>query len=123
MQEAGLHYQADNSILAVNVYFNMLRLNSNVNAYKEIWSSYLTVIRIVQGDLCTKGGYVFQNEPAFLQPDFKTPAHLANANFEPVNVDDKPETILMALIFSLRNLRKANPQVDMTQKRLQLTAL
>jgi hypothetical protein len=34
----------------MNVYFNMLRLNSNVHQYKEMWAVYLQCIRIIMND-------------------------------------------------------------------------
>ncbi len=37
-----------------------------------------------------------------------------NANFEPISVDDKLEKIVNILYQSLKNLRKATAQVDLT---------
>ena len=38
--EASLFHASGNPVLTINVLFNMLRLNSNVNSYKEIWTVY-----------------------------------------------------------------------------------
>lgn len=76
VQEASLFLQSDNPILAINVYFNMLRLNSNLNQYKEIWNSYLSCVRIVLADFAVKSGYVFKDRPDFLLADYKVPLHM-----------------------------------------------
>ena len=40
MMEANLFHMSDSPVLTINVLFNMLRLNSNVHQYKEIWTVY-----------------------------------------------------------------------------------
>jgi hypothetical protein len=35
--EAGLYLMQGNYILTVNTYFNMLRLNSHINQYSDMW--------------------------------------------------------------------------------------
>ena len=47
MIEMNLQSNNHNYISAINVLFNTLRLNSNVNHYKEIWNIYQTAIRFI----------------------------------------------------------------------------
>jgi len=53
-QDASLYHALNNPVLAINVYFNMLRLNSNVHQYKEIWECYMKCIRIILHDFLPK---------------------------------------------------------------------
>lgn len=41
-----------------------------------------------------------------------------SSNFEQVNVEDKPDVVLINLLYSIKNLRKNTVQIDTNQKRL-----
>ena len=101
-----------NAVLTINVFFNMLRLNSNVHQYKEIWAVYQQCIRIIMNDFLPKQGAKFEwkNVPDFY--DEKPPLQIANANFEPMNVDESALKIVKVLYYSLKNLRKNISQID-----------
>jgi len=112
--EASLYLQSNNPILTINVYFNMLRLNSHVNHYQEMWATYRTCIRLVINDYLPKQrGYEYKPNIDYLlnQSDTK------GINFDPVTVEDKPEDILLNLISSIKNLRK-NVVADVTSKKM-----
>ena len=83
----------------------MLRLNSNVHQYKEIWSVYQQCIRIILDDHLPKNQYEFKVVTDFGANEAGSSAN-TNANFEPINVDDRLEKVLRILYLSLRNLRK-----------------
>ena len=40
MMEVVLHHQSNNTVPAINALFHTLRLNSNVNHYKQIFTVY-----------------------------------------------------------------------------------
>ena len=40
------------------------------------------------------------------------------SNFEQVSVDDQAETVMINLLYSIKNLRKNTVQIDINQKRL-----
>jgi hypothetical protein len=49
--EANLYMKSKNPVLTINVYFNMLRINSHVAHYQEaMWDTYKTCIRLVLND-------------------------------------------------------------------------
>lgn len=105
-------------MLTINVFFNMLRLNSNVHQYKEIWAVYQMCIRIIMNDFIPKQGekFIFTSQPEFL--DQNTSSANSNSNFETISVDEHPQKIVKVLYFSLRNLRKNISQIDMTIQNL-----
>ena len=121
-QEASLFHASGNAVLTINVFFNMLRLNSNVHQYKEIWVVYQQCIRIIMNDFLPKQGpkFEFKAQPEFL--DEKPSVQIANANFETMNVDEHPLKIVKVLYFSLKNLRKNISQIDTSQKKLLITS-
>ena len=53
-QEVSLYHSSGNHILTINVLFNILRLNSNVHKYEEIWDIYRKCIRIIVNDFAVK---------------------------------------------------------------------
>ena len=61
--EAELYMQSKNPVLTINVYFNMLRINSHVNHYQDaMWDTYQTCIRLVLNDFVPKvKGYEYKN--------------------------------------------------------------
>lgn len=112
--EADLYLQSKNPILTINVYFNMLRLNSHINHYQEMWDTYKTCIRLILNDfLPRQKQYEYKINIDYLlnQTDTK------GINFDPVTVEDKPEDILLNLISSIKNLRK-NVVADNSSKKM-----
>lgn len=59
-QEASLYLAFGQPVLTINVLFNMLRLNSNVHQYKEIWEVYQQCIRIIIDDFLVKNSFEFK---------------------------------------------------------------
>jgi hypothetical protein len=45
--ESGLYLLAGNHILAINTYFNMLRINSHINQFSDMWLQYRQCIAVV----------------------------------------------------------------------------
>ena len=118
-KEAKLYHASGNPILTINVFFNMLRLNSNVHQYEEIWYVYRKCIRIIIDDFLPKNNFEFKASMDYLTQSDSTNQ---NANFETISVDDKPEKIMRILYHSLRNVRKNIQQIDTSQKKLILVA-
>ena len=101
--ETYLYLAYNNHILAINVYFNMLRINSHINQYQDMWPLYKETIRVIVDDyLPKKKGYVFnaQFEHNFLKQETK------GINFDPLTVEVSPEDILNNLVASIKNIRK-----------------
>ena len=48
--EAGLYLLSGNHILAINMYFNMLRINSHINQYSDMSKQYRDCVRIICDD-------------------------------------------------------------------------
>ena len=120
-QEVSLYHSSGNHILTINVLFNILRLNSNVHKYEEIWDIYRKCIRIIVNDFAVKRQYEFKANTDFTL-SITGAAMTTNANFEAISVDDGPDKILRTLYQSIRNLRKITANIDVTQKRLNLIA-
>lgn len=93
--EARLYHASGSPVLTINVLFNMLRLNSNVHQYKEIWSVYRLCIRIILDDHLPRQSFEFKPTADFAQSE--TGITNANANFEQISVDDKLDKILRIL--------------------------
>lgn len=55
--------QSKNPVLTINVYFNMLRINSHVNHYQEsMWDTYKTCVHLVMHDFLPKlKNYEYKN--------------------------------------------------------------
>lgn len=101
--EVALYMQAGNYILAINVYFNMLRLNSHITQYGDMWKYYQQCIRVICDDYLPKRKK-YELKPnvdaTVLQSDTK------GVNFDPITLEAEPEEILYNLIASVKNLRK-----------------
>ncbi len=53
--EADLYMLSKNPVLTINVYFNMLRINSHPSHFQEsMWETYQTVIRLIINDFLPK---------------------------------------------------------------------
>ena len=118
MMEANLFHMSGSPVLTINVLFNMLRLNSNVHQYKEIWSVYRQCIRIIIDDHLPKQNFEFKVISDFSAgnagSDGGAAANSGAYNFETISVEDKPDKILRILYQSLKNLRKITTNVDVT---------
>ena len=116
--EAGLYLLAGNHILAINVYFNMLRINSHINQYSDMWKQYQDCIRIIADDFLPRKKK-FEVKPnidhTVLQSETK------GVNFDPITIEAEPEDVLINLIASIKNLRK-NIATDGTSKRVMAIA-
>ena len=53
----------DSYILSINMYFAILRTNSNANNYQEMPDSYRKCIRIVLCDYAPRGGFSLRDNP------------------------------------------------------------
>ena len=82
----------------------MLRLNSNVNHYKEIWPVYRTAVRIVIDWALPKKHYDFRPVNDLSSSDNM----LINQsyNFDIIDINDSGDKILRVLVSSIKNLRK-----------------
>ena len=116
--EAGLYLLSGNHILAINMYFNMLRINSHINQYSDMWKQYKDCIRIICDDFLPRKRK-FEVKPnidqTVMQSDTK------GVNFDPITIEAEPEEVLINLIASIKNLRK-NIATDGTSKRVMAIA-
>lgn len=110
-QEASLYLASGQPVLTINVLFNMLRLNSNVHQYKEIWEVYCQCIRIIIDDFLPRNSFEFKPQTDFTGSEGQNVK--LNANFERMQAEDKPERVLRTLYASVRNLRDFE-NVDIT---------
>ena len=106
--------------MTINVLFNILRTNNNVSAYKDIWSVYRQCIRIILDDHLPKNSYDFKPVNDFTLSENGTT--MAAANFDPIVAEDSLAKLVRTLFMSIRGLRKAAAQVDVSQKRNALIA-
>ena len=104
--------------MAINVYFNMLRINSHINQYSDMGKQYTEIIRIICDDwLPKKRKYELKQniELKIMQSDTK------GVNFDPITIEAEPEEVLINLAASIANLRK-NIAIDGTSKRVMAIA-
>lgn len=116
--EAALYMEGGNPILAINVYFNMLRINSHINQYSDMWPQYRDCIAVICDDfLPRKKKYELKANIDHIvqQSDTK------GVNFDPITIDAEPEDVLVNLIASIKNLRK-DIATDGTSKRVMAIA-
>lgn len=111
--EQDLLYMQGKSILTINYYFIMLRFNSNVHNYRELFPTYKKCIRFLLTSYLPSNDYdmaALKEVPEFVTADdaYKVEATSAHhgANFEQVAVEDVAETVLVICLYSLKNLRK-----------------
>lgn len=101
--EINLYLLFKNHVLAINVFFNILRMNSHVSNYTNMWSIYQECIRVIIDD------YLPRQKNFQLNTNFEmkiTNSEMANVNFDPIKMDDKPEDVLCNLVASLKNIRR-----------------
>lgn len=111
--EQELLYSSGGWILTINNYFLILRFNSNVHNYKEMIAMYKKCVRFFICAYLPNNEYIIQNKtsvPDYILADdaYKvlSTASQHGSNFEQVNVEDKPDTVLINLLYSIKNLRK-----------------
>lgn len=116
--EADLYMQSKNPVLTINVYFNMLRINSHVNHYQEsMWETYKTCIRLVLNDFLPKHkNYEYKSNVDYIISQHADTAKGSSHNFEPISIEDKPENILYNVTCSVKNLRK-NIVIDTSSRK------
>jgi hypothetical protein len=116
--EAELYMQSKNPVLTINVYFNMLRINSHVNHYQDaMWDTYKTCIRLVLNEFVPKvKGYEYKNNIDYVLMQQADTAKGGGFNFEPITFDDKPEAVMQNLFSSVKNLRK-NLVIDSSSRK------
>ena len=92
--------------MAINTYFNMVRLNSHIMSFKDMWPTYQACIRFVIND------FIPGIEPKFdLKPNFDDKMENMNnhrkLNWDTVSVNpgDIETTVLVNLMASLKNIR------------------
>jgi tetratricopeptide (TPR) repeat protein len=112
--ESGLYLLAGNHILAINTYFNMLRINSHINQYSDMNTQYRQCIAIIIDDFLPKKK---KHELKSNIEALVAKADTKGVNFDPITIEAEPEEVLINLIASCKNLRK-NIAVDGTSKRV-----
>ena len=110
--------KSKNPVLTINVYFNMLRINSHVNYYKEsMWETYQKCIRLILNDFLPKQkSFEYKSNTEYLITQQAETAKGLSHNFEAITFEDKPENILANIYCSVKNLRR-NLVIDMSSKR------
>ena len=101
----------------------MLRINSHINQYTDMWKQYRDCIRIICDDFLPR-----QKKEFKLPPDLEKKVSTTDANgeskgmnFDPLTVDAEELEILLNLIMSIKNMRK-NIAIDQTSKRIKAIA-
>lgn len=112
--EINLYLQNQQHIHAGNVFFNMLRINSHINQYQDLWPLYKECIRMIIDDfLPKKKGFTFN--PSFELNLMKL--ETKGINFDPVTNDTSGDDMLTNLVSSIKNLRK-NIAIDTSSERI-----
>ena len=132
LTEANLYLLSANHILTINLYFNILRINSHINQFVDLWPQYKTCISIICDDFLPKKkkfdlkkhltsllskdeqslhGDAPSIEAYVLKQDTK------GVNFDPITIEAEPLDVLINLIASIKNLRK-DIVIDSTSKRV-----
>lgn len=105
--EVDLYLKANNYVVAINVFFTMLRINSHINQYTDMWKQYRNCIRIICDDyLPKKKKFALPNNIDQKVAELEKKNDSKNVNFDPLTVDAKEQDILINLILSIKNLRK-----------------
>lgn len=114
-----LLFQAGQSLLTINNYFIILRFNSNVHNFKEIYPTYRKCIRYLVCSYLKVNGFdlsALQEVPEYISADnaysVEAQKKFHGFNFEQVGVGEEAETVLINCLYSLKNLRKNTDQID-----------
>ena len=95
-----------NHILTINTYFNMLRINSHINQFTDMWHEYQSCIAIICDD------FLPRKKKLELKPNIDHIAFrgkdqdIRGVNFDPITIEEQPEDVLINLIRSVKNLRR-----------------
>ena len=54
-----IYYKAGKYLQAINSYFIILKLNSSLSSYRDLWPLYHSVVKIVMNDYLPENGYDF----------------------------------------------------------------
>jgi len=60
---ANLYYQSGNLVLSINMFFSILKVNSNSMFYKEMNEVYTTLTRIIINTYLPSINYNFSTQP------------------------------------------------------------
>lgn len=103
----------NNYILAINIYFSILRPNSHIGSFVDMDKQYKTCIYII----CDN----FLPNPADKKKKYELKTDIdrqveksvqnekseaAGTNFDPITIEAEPEEVLINLIASILNLRE-----------------
>lgn len=94
---------ANNHLMTINIYFNMVRMNSHINQYQDMWPVYKECIRVIIDDYLpnrVKHEVRANFEQQFLKVDAK------GINFDPLTIEEEPEDVLNNIVASIKNMRK-----------------
>lgn len=84
--------------MAINVFFNILRLNSHINQYTDMWDQYQKCITVICDDfLPRRKKYELKGniDQLLLKAETK------GVNFDPITIEAEPEEVLFNLIISI----------------------
>lgn len=95
--ESSLYLQANNWVMAINVFFNILRLNSHINQYNDMWDEYQKCITVICDDFLPKRKK-YEMDPNLENQIAK--AETKGVNFDPITIEAEPEEVLFNLIIS-----------------------
>ena len=112
--EAEIFLQMKNYVMCIETYFGMLRLNSHIKHFVNMWTEYRQAICIV----CNE--YVFNHVGLDFKIEYERPigkGDYKGVNFDPVQLDAVPEDILVNLFCSVYNLRQ-DLVTDHTQREI-----
>jgi len=106
--EADLYMKSKNPVLTINVYFNMLRLNSHLNHYQDtMWETYQVCIRLIINEFLPKiKAFEYKSNVEFMINQQAETTKGMNHNFDPITMEDKPENVLVNICCSVKNLRR-----------------
>lgn len=105
-----------NYILTINTYFNMLRLNSHINQYSDMWRQYRECIAIICDDFLPR-----KKKFELKQETVDRISNSDGVNFDPITIEAGPEEVLFILVSSIRNLREGLA-TDTSSKRVMAIA-
>jgi hypothetical protein len=112
--EAEIFLQMKNYVMCIETYFGMLRLNSHIKHFVNMWTEYRQAICIV----CNE--YVYNHVGLDFKIEYERPigkGDYKGVNFDPVQLDAVPEDILVNLFCSVYNLRQ-DLVTDHTQREI-----
>ena len=112
--EASLYHSSGNPIMTINKLFNILKVNNSISQFKDIIDVYRKCIRIILDDFLPKNQFEFRPTADFASTEGGVNP---NSSFDEVTAEYALDKVMRILYTSIKNLRKAPPQVDVTNKR------